>query len=193
MTCADDLRMIAPSVAEAPAAPHRASRRRLVVLVLAVPVLLLCLAVGILQQGRYFRVEGAAMEPTLKNGDTVVVWKADGLMGHALRRGELIAFRAPTRPDDVMFIKRVIGLPGDSVLIKQGQVIVNSEPLDEPYIQFAATYSYPFNGQPLEVPAANYFVLGDNRPTSADSHLGWFVPKENLIGTVAPSVTRRQQ
>ena len=57
-----------------------------------------------------------------------------------------------------------------------------AQPLDEPYIHYPATYTYPFDGQPKQVPDANYFVLGDNRPNSSDSHLGWFVPVDNLIG-----------
>ncbi|HET6317245.1 MAG TPA: signal peptidase I, partial [Chloroflexota bacterium] len=149
-----------------------------------------------------FRVEGASMEPTLNTGQYLLINKAsyfhvegtpiDGLVPTTHQggtdyifggpqRGDVVVFRAPTQPDKD-FIKRVIGLPGDTILVKNGQVYVNGQSLDEPYIHFPATYTYPFDGQPRTVPDGNYFVLGDNRPNSSDSHLGWFVPVDNLIG-----------
>jgi signal peptidase I len=97
------------------------------------------------------------------------------------QRGDIVVFKAPTQPDKD-FIKRVIGLPGDTILIRNGTVMVNGQPLSEPYIHYPANYTYPFGGQPLTVPDRDYFVLGDNRPNSSDSHLGWFVPVDNLIG-----------
>jgi signal peptidase I len=125
----------------------------------------------------YFHVEGTPVEhllPAKHEGS------ADFPFGGP-QRGEIAVFRAPTQPDKD-FIKRVIGLPGDTILVMNGQVYVNGERLDEPYIHFPATYTYPFDGQPRPVPDGNYFVLGDNRPNSSDSHLGWFVPVENLVG-----------
>jgi len=85
----------------------------------------------------------------------------------AVRRGDVVVFKAPTQPDKD-FIKRIIGLPGDTVLVKNGQVLINGTPLDETYIHYSATYTYPFDGQPKPVPDGNYFVLGDNRPNSSD-------------------------
>ncbi len=149
-----------------------------------------------------FRVEGASMEPTLHTGQYLLINKAayfrtDGtplatmLPGNregssdfvfgGPHRGDVVVFQAPTQPDKD-FIKRVIGLPGDTVLIRNGQVFVNGEHLEEPYIHFPATYNYPIDGKPFRVPDANFFVLGDNRPNSSDSHLGWTVPVGNLIG-----------
>lgn len=81
-----------------------------------------------------------------------------------------------------MLVKRLIGLPGDSILIRDGRVLVNDVPLNEPYVRYAASYTYPANGQPAVVPTGQYFVLGDNRPNSNDSHLGWFVPARDLVG-----------
>lgn len=148
-----------------------------------------------------FRVEGASMEPTLHTGQYLLINKAayfhvEGTPLESIfppkeggiqflfggpQRGEVAVFRAPTQPDKD-FIKRVIGLPGDTVLIRQGQVLVNGQRLDEPYIEFPANYSFPPSGQAVRVPDGQYFVLGDNRPNSSDSHLGWFVPLENLVG-----------
>ena len=59
---------------------------------------------------------------------------------------------------------------------------VNGQKLDEPYMRFEGNYSYPANGRSIVVPEGQFFVLGDNRPNSRDSHMGWFVPAENLIG-----------
>ena len=165
-------------------------------------VLTLAIFLGVRSVVQNFRVEGASMEPTLETGQYLLISKAsyfhtdgtplEGLLptthqgstGYIFggpQRGDVVVFRAPTTPDKD-FIKRVIGLPGDTILIRNGQVFVNGQALDEPYIHFPATYTYPFDGQPRTVPDGNYFVLGDNRPNSSDSHLGWFVPVENLVG-----------
>jgi signal peptidase I len=165
-------------------------------------VLTLAIFLGVRSVVQNFRVEGASMEPTLQTGQYLLISKAsyfhvegtpldklvptnrqgstDYLFGGP-QRGDIVVFRAPTQPDKD-FIKRVIGLPGDTVLVKNGTVYVNGEVLDEPYIHFPATYTYPFDGQPRQVPDGNYFVLGDNRPNSSDSHLGWWVPVDNLVG-----------
>lgn len=149
-----------------------------------------------------FRVEGASMEPTLSTGQYLLINKAayfhvdgtpledilptteQGTVSYLFggpERGDVAVFRAPTQPDKD-FIKRIIGLPGDVVVIRSGQVFVDGQLLEEPYIQFTASYNYPTNGQPIRVPDGQYFVLGDNRPNSSDSHLGWFVPVDNLVG-----------
>jgi signal peptidase I len=126
------------------------------------------------------------MQPSLSTGEYVWVNKAayvelnsQFVLGGP-QRGDIAVVRPPN--EEVNLIKRVIGLPGDRVLIKNGEVFINDQPLDEPYIRFAAGYSYPIDGQPLTVPAGQYFVLGDNRSNSRDSHLGWFVPAENMLG-----------
>jgi signal peptidase I len=93
------------------------------------------------------------------------------------QRGEVIVFVSPGQTDKD-FIKRIIGLPGETVRIVNGQVFINGKPLDEPYLTHRATYDM----ESKVIPPGNYFVLGDNRPNSSDSHLGWFVPANNLIG-----------
>jgi signal peptidase I len=160
------------------------------------------LVIGIRTVVENFRVEGVSMQPTFDGGQVLVVNRAvyfhvdDGPLAHVLpstnqgsaqyvfggpQRGDIAVFRAPPQPD-TDYIKRIIGLPGDHILIRDGQVFVNGERLAEPYIRFPASYSFPSNGQPLVVPDRNYFVLGDNRPESFDSHLGWVVPVDDLIG-----------
>jgi signal peptidase I len=165
-------------------------------------VLTLAIFLGVRSVVQNFRVEGASMEPTLETGQYLLISKIsyfhiDGTpLANVLpsshqgsieylfggpERGDIVVFKAPTQPDKD-FIKRVIGLPGDSILIKNGTVFVNGTPLNEPYIHFPATYTYPFDGQPKQIPDGFYFVLGDNRPNSSDSHLGWNVPVDNLVG-----------
>lgn len=149
-------------------------------------VVLLFLSVRFLLQN--FRVEGPSMQPTLTSGELLWVNKAayfqmDGQypLGGP-QRGDIAVLRSPDARDDFDLIKRIIGLPGDRLLIQQGRVHVNGELLDEPYIRFQASYTYPADGRELTVPDAQYFVLGDNRVNSRDSHFGWFVPAENLVG-----------
>jgi signal peptidase I len=135
-----------------------------------------------------FRVEGPSMQPTLTSGEFLWVNKAAYLEVNGQyvlggpQRGDIAVLRSPDASEDIDLIKRVIGLPGDHVRIAQGAVFINDRPLDEPYIRFRAAYDYPTNDREVVVPPGRYFVLGDNRANSRDSHFGWFVPAENLIG-----------
>ena len=98
-------------------------------------------------------------------------------IGGGIVRGDVVIFRAPDgRPED--FIKRIIAIPGDMVEVKNRAVFINGVELDETYIQSPPNYTV----SKLEVPKKNYFVLGDNRNYSNDSHHGWFLPRENIIG-----------
>jgi signal peptidase I len=165
-------------------------------------VLTLAIFLGVRSVVQNFRVEGASMEPTLETGQYLLISKVSyfhiegtpvdrflptthqgstDYLFSGPQRGDVVVFKAPTQPDKD-FIKRVIGLPGDTVLVKNGTVYVNGQALNEPYIHYPATYTYPFDGQPKEIPDGYYFVLGDNRPNSSDSHLGWNVPVDNLVG-----------
>ena len=141
--------------------------------------LLIALGLHTIAEVRYTPSE--SMMPTLQVGDRLVVEK----VGYRLRspqRGDIIVFKAPPAlivqniHDD--FTKRVIGVPGDMIAIKNGQVFVNSSAIAEPYIQVPPTYNYG----PVTVPADHYFVLGDNRNHSYDSHFWGFVPRQNIMG-----------
>jgi signal peptidase I len=96
------------------------------------------------------------------------------------RRLQLIVFRSPNEPGQDL-IKRLIGLPGDTVEIREGVVFINDMPLDEPYRK-APPNSYDTYG-PSTVPSGSYFVLGDNRDDSYDSRYWGFVPETNILGT----------
>jgi signal peptidase I len=144
--------------------------------------------------GSIFKVEGAGMSPTFVDGQTVSVQPYAS--GDAPASGDIVIFRAPTAPHRE-FIKRIIGLPGDTIEIRDGSVLVNGEPLDEPYAAGSTNCSSPqcrwvaadgITG-PGEVycPRDCYFVLGDNRQNSSDSRQGWLVPRENITGFVRTS------
>jgi len=121
------------------------------------------------------RVDGSSMEPTLHNGEFVVVNKLAYKFGNP-QIGDVIVFHYPRDPNQE-YIKRVIGLPGDYVEILNGQVIVNDQVLTEPYIAMPPRYKAEWN-----VPVDSLFVLGDNRNNSSDSHNWGPVPLENVIG-----------
>jgi signal peptidase I len=100
-------------------------------------------------------------------------------MIHSPQRGDIIVFRAvPAGQPDKDFIKRVIGLPGETVAVHNDAVYINNKKLSEPYISTPPTYTWG----PAVVPKNDYFVLGDNRNNSQDSHLWRWLPKQYIIG-----------
>jgi signal peptidase I len=122
------------------------------------------------------------MEPSIQIDQRILISKV-GYYFHEPERGDIITFYQHGNREAVPFIKRIIGLPGESVEIKQGIVYIhkidgNVLPLDEPYIKEAP--SEPFKGD--TIPENEYFVLGDNRNNSGDSRIGWTVKREDIIG-----------
>jgi signal peptidase I len=170
------------------AAPSRMGIKKLGREVVQTALLVSLMFLGVRVVLQNFRVEGPSMQPTLNTGEFLWVNKAayfrwrDRFVLGGPQRGDIAVLRSPESSDDTDLIKRIIGLPGDHVRIAGGDVFVNGQRLDEPYIRFQASYTYPSSGQDVTVPADQYFVLGDNRPNSRDSHFGWFVPADNLIG-----------
>ena len=123
-----------------------------------------------------FGIYMSSMEPSFYEGQRLLVNKAVYLIDDP-ERGDVLIFNAPNgRNGD--YIKRIIGLPGDTVEIKEGAVYVNGAKLDEPYIMSNPGYTL----KEEKIPPDMYFVLGDNRNNSDDSHHGWLVPHENIIG-----------
>jgi signal peptidase I len=123
-----------------------------------------------------FRIEGFSMEPNFHDGQFLIVNKLVYML-HPPERGDVIVFIPPnTTARD--FIKRVIGLPGDHVEIVNGRVLVNGAALDEPYPLNPASYS----AGAVTVPPDEYFVLGDNRNNSSDSHSWGTVSAKSIIG-----------
>jgi len=185
--------------------PRRSSLAELPVLVLVALVLAVLLKTFLIQA---FLIPSVSMQPTLEIGDRVMVNK----VVHELRdprRGEVVVFRddtVPVLPDtrsagrravdflvsglgtdanerDV--IKRIIGLPGESVEVRDGTVLVDGEPLDEPTAADGGYLLTPTSGDfgPVTVPDDAYFMMGDNRDNSLDSRFALgFVQREDLIG-----------
>lgn len=127
---------------------------------------------------RSFSVEGQSMEPTLHNGERLLVDEITYRFREP-QRGEIIVLRFPANPR-MRFIKRVIGVPGDNLLIQNGRVVLNGRPLEEPYIAEAVQGEFG----PYVVPPGTYFVLGDNRNHSEDSRFQavGYVPKRLIVG-----------
>lgn len=138
------------------------------------------------------RVEGYSMRPTLDDGQYVLVSRL-AYRNDNFQRGDIVIFRPPMHPEESFFrrlvgfpglhdryedyVKRIIGLPGDTVKVENGLVFINSAKLDEPYIAHAPRYAGEW-----QVPEGHLFVLGDNRNDSSDSHSWGYLPTENVIG-----------
>jgi len=122
-----------------------------------------------------FQVRGSSMLPTLHNGQYLVISKVTYWL-HPPERGDIIVFHPPVDPAED-YIKRIVGLPGEQIQIQGGQVWVNGSLLDEPYIKNQGTYSGSW-----VLGEGEYFVLGDNRSNSSDSHTWGVLPRENIVG-----------
>ncbi len=155
--------------------PQKIGWKRFFVDTIETILLALVLTFGINIVSARVRVENVSMQPTLYQGEFLLVNKM-AYKNSLPRTGDIIIFHAPQEPGQD-YIKRVIGAPGDRVLIKQGRVSVNDIQLEEDYIADVPIYT----GQ-WDVPKDAVFVLGDNRNSSNDSHAWGFVLIKDVIG-----------
>jgi signal peptidase I len=129
------------------------------------------------------KIKGGSMDPNFHDGEFLLTDKVTYRFGEP-KRGDVIVFKAP--PDDQEeYIKRIIALPGDTVMIQGGKVFVNGEELHEPYLDSnlqTAAGNFALEGVPLKVPANSYFLMGDNRNHSFDSRNFGFINKSKFIG-----------
>lgn len=131
------------------------------------------------------QVKGASMDPTFATGDYIFTSKITYKIRN-YHRGEVVVFRSPSNPD-IEYIKRIIGLPGDTVMIKNEEVYVNGVLLNEPYIAAKTNVwegGYSKDGEATTVPQGMLFVMGDNRPRSSDSREFGPITQESVIGLV---------
>jgi len=150
-----------------------------------------------------FKIPTGSMENNLLIGDHLLVNKfvlgpsASGLEKAVLplgtiKRGDVVVFKYPEEPERD-FIKRIIGLPGDTLQLKQKKVYINGTPLEEPYVHFleqpgsgslseVTSLDVRENYGPVTVPADHYFAMGDNRDNSADSRYWGFLPRDYVKG-----------
>jgi signal peptidase I len=149
--------------------------------ILAIALLLALLIRVFVAEPRY--IPSDSMVPTLDVGDRLVVEKVSYRF-HSPHQGDIIVFDPPAQLQfqgytaDQAFIKRIIGEPGQIIAVQGGTVYVDGEPLVEEYLAEPPEYEMP----PVLVPADQFFVMGDNRNNSNDSHVWGFLPKENIIG-----------
>lgn len=155
---------------------------------------------------RNFKVDGSSMDPTLVHGQYLLVnrlvylnvemgrlstiipfWNVEVESSrhaiHPPRRGEIIVFEFPDKnPNNPRkdFVKRVVGLPGETIRIHHGEVLVDEQLLDEPYL----AENGRSNSHEITLGEGEYYVLGDNRNYSSDSRAWGVVPKENVKGKV---------
>lgn len=142
-----------------------------------------------------YRIPSASMEPTLHCARPAVGCTSrfsDRVIANRLvyrfhdpRRGDIIVFRAPARVEAACgiggtLIKRIVGLPGEKVSMRNGHAFIDGVRLDEPYLSPA--YRSHEVGEWGRLPSGAYFVLGDNRPLSCDSRNWGVVPRDNIIG-----------
>jgi signal peptidase I len=126
-----------------------------------------------------FYVGSESMVPTLEVWDRVLINKLAYDLDEP-ERGDIVLFRSPDGGEDPL-IKRIVGLPGDTIEVRHDRLFVNGEPRREPYVNDEYRKLQTSYG-PLEVPSDHVFVMGDNRGNSQDSRVFGPVPEENLIG-----------
>ncbi len=130
-------------------------------------------------------VEGTSMVPQLENGERLIVNKLVYYnfksvdWGH-LKRGDIVVFWYPDDPDE-SFVKRIIGLPGEVVEVRDGKVLINDKPIVEPYLTDLEIKEMQ-NFEPVLVDKHYYFVMGDNRGDSSDSREWGLVPEKYIYG-----------
>jgi signal peptidase I len=130
-------------------------------------------------------VEGTSMLPNLHEGerllvDKLIYYKFKSFWFGHIERGDVVVFWYPNNPEQ-SFVKRVIGLPGERVEIRNGQVFINGKQLIEPYLDPENNKSITLN-ESKDVSAFHYFVMGDNRDNSSDSRIWGLVPEKYIYG-----------
>ena len=128
------------------------------------------------------QVSGLSMAPHITSCEFVVINTVAYRVGRPAR-GDIVAFRHERSAPSV-YLKRIIGLPGDRIAVSRGIVFVNGAKLDEPYVRYPDTRTFA----PVTVPAGALYVLGDNRANSDDSRFWGFVEQGDVIGKAVAGI-----
>ncbi|MFZ0215638.1 MAG: signal peptidase I [Candidatus Dormiibacterota bacterium] len=129
-------------------------------------------------------VDGSSMYPTTVNQDYLIALKFPYYF-HAPERGDIIIMKSPYNPNQ-NFIKRIVGLPNENLLIKNSHVYINGKVLCEPYLRpgvdglWTVNANWPANGQPYHLGPQQYFMMGDNRNASSDSRIFGPIPRSSI-------------
>lgn len=129
------------------------------------------------------QVDGRSMEPTFHNAEYILTDKVSYRLGNP-KRGDVVVFHSP-QDERVDFIKRIIGTPGDTVMVKGGYTYVNDVKQDEPFINDPGQVvagKFLAEATPVTIPDAEYFVMGDNRLHSSDSREWGLVTRQEIVG-----------
>jgi len=129
------------------------------------------------------KIKGDSMQPNFPDGEYLLTDKVTYRLDEP-KRGDVIVFKAPTGNGDE-FIKRIIGLPGETIFISNGEVYVNDVILQESYLSdtiYTSSASFLNEGKKVTVPEKSYLVFGDNRPRSSDSRVFGFITKDDITG-----------
>ena len=126
---------------------------------------------------QHYRIEQTCMIPNIDPGERLAISKISYRV-HDPERGDIITLHPPQDPASIPYIKRIIGLPNETIEIKDGATYIDGARLEEPYLQ--EPMDQPFEA--VTIPPDHYFVMGDNRCVSADSRSWGAVPRENIIG-----------
>ncbi len=128
-----------------------------------------------------YHVPSESMEKTLLIGDHMIVEKLSPHFGR-IERGEIVVFANPFEPRGADLVKRVVGLPGETIEVVDGHAVIDGASLDEPYAQLDPALPVKRDFGPVTIPRDHYFMMGDNRDHSFDSR-GWgFLPRDQMIG-----------
>jgi signal peptidase I len=143
-------------------------------IIISVAILIVIFAI----LGTVFVVDGVSMEPNFHDKQYILVEKLSYLLNEPAR-GDNIVLRFPGDPDNKKYIKRIIGLPGETIEINDGKVYINGKVLSEFYID-KSVKTMP--NMKMIILSDEYFVIGDNRPNSSDSRIWGTCPRKNIIG-----------
>lgn len=159
--------------------------KELVSLLITMAVMLLAMKLFFYYVAEPFIVDGRSMDTTLESGERLLMLK-----NNAIERFDVVVFPSPTNPNK-LYIKRVIGIPGDKLEVKDDQLILNGKAMDEPYLkqkqaEIEGDFTFDFTLQNATgkevIPEGKYFVMGDNRRNSLDSRSFGYIDSDSVIG-----------